>query len=245
MEKPKYFVIIIIILLICSSGLKATYKTDIYLAYINSDMNKWKHIIDVMDKHKVISAEYLSDLLNYQYGYIAWCIGTNKTDLAKEILNLAEDNLTLLERKTNNLSIINSYKSAFYGFRIGINVFQIPFIGLKSIECAKSAIKLDVNNPYGYIQYGNCEFYIPVIFGGSRTEALKYYKKAEELMERDSSQIKNNWNYLSLLTMIARTYSDLKCYYKAKYYYDKIESIEPNYVWVKKELYPELMKYLN
>jgi tetratricopeptide (TPR) repeat protein len=241
MERSKYF-ITIFLLFISFSNLKATYKSDIYNAFISNNMYKWKTIIDEMDRIQNKSNDLIMDLLNYQYGYIGWCIGNNRNKLAEEYIELGQKNIQILEKKNFKISMVNSYKSAFYGFRIGLNMFQAPFIGTKSIDCAKLAIKQDNKNPYGYIQYGNTEYYMPAMFGGSKNVALEYYEKAAKLMESNPVQAKDDWNYLTLLTTIARAYSELKYYNSAKLIYEKILRIEPRFLWVKNELYPDLLK---
>ena len=241
MERSKHF-IILISLVFCFTNLYAGYKADIYIAYINSDMKKWNKIIDEMYLQKDKSNAFKLELINYQYGYIAWCIGVEKDDAAEKYLALAEESLKTLERSSYMLSLVNSYKSAFYGYRIGLNKLKAPFIGRKSIECAKLAIKLDNKNPYGYIQYGNSQYYMPAILGGSKTVALEYFKKAEELMELEGDQIKEDWNYLSLLTMIAKAYNEIKNYEFANAYVQKILKVDPNFLWVKNELYPQFIK---
>jgi hypothetical protein len=241
MERSKYFVVLFVMLL-SFTNLKASYKSDIYNAYISNNMGKWKTTIDEMNQQQNKSYEFILELLNYQYGYIGWCIGNKKNKLAEEYLKLGQKNIQILEKSNYNISMVNSYKSAFYGFRIGLNKLQAPFIGPKSVECSKLAMKQDDKNPYGYIQFGNSEYYMPATFGGSKKVALEYYEKAEKIMELNPEQAKEDWNYLSLLTIIAQAYTELKYYKSAKAIYEKILRIEPNFLWVKNELYPELLK---
>ena len=61
-------------------------------------------------------------------------------------------------------------------------------------------------------------------------------------MERNPKETIEDWNYLSLLSMIAKTYTELKDFNQAKSYYEKILKIEPDFLWVKNELYPDLLK---
>ena len=241
MERQKYFIALVLLLFIFTS-INASYKSDIYKAYISNNMNVWKKTIDEMNQQKSKSHDFRIELLNYQYGYIAWCIGNKKNEIAQSYIELGETNIRILEKTGHNASLVNSYKSAFYGFRIGINLFKAPFIGPKSVECAKLAMKLDYNNPYGYIQYANSQFYMPSVFGGSKSVALDYYKKAENLMIKNQEIIKEDWNYLSLLSMIAKAYTELNDYENAKAYYEKILKIEPDFLWIKNELYPDLLK---
>lgn len=207
-------------------------------------MGLWKSVIDRMASIKNNTAT-LAELVNYQYGYIGWCIGNNRYNEAKHYLEEAENNLKILEKEERYLSTVNSYRAAFYGYRIGMNQLLAPVIGLKSIECAKQAIKYNNKDPFAYVQNGNIEFYRPSVFGGSKSEGLKYYLKALELMETDSTLLRENWNYLSLLTVIAQAYSYLGDYDNSVKYLKRILEIEPGFVWIKNELYPQIMKKMN
>jgi tetratricopeptide (TPR) repeat protein len=203
-------------------------------------MTKWKVIIDRMASEKNAEPQQVLELINYQYGYIGWCIGDKRDDEAKKYLGFAEKNLEMLKEYPSFYSIINAYRAAFYGYRIGLNKILAPFLGNKSLDCARTAIKQDEKNHLAWVQLGNSEFYMPAALGGSKAEALKYYTRAQEIMESDQSEIKENWNYLSLLTVIAQAYSYTGEYDKSKQYLDKILGIEPDFAWVKNELYKQL-----
>lgn len=240
MERSKY--IIAMLLLFCHFNVSASYKSQIYNTFISNNMRSWGKVIDEMQQLKNKSNEFKLELINYQYGYIGWLIGVKNDDLAEKYLDLAEDNLESLENAKYSLSMVNAYKSAFYGYRIGLNVLKAPLLGLKCLDCAKLSIKLDEKNPFGYIQYGNAQYYMPPIFGGSKIEALKYFKKAEALMEVNKEGIIEDWNYLSILTLIAQSCIATNKYDEAKKYFQKILKIEPNYMWVKNELYPQFLQ---
>jgi tetratricopeptide (TPR) repeat protein len=240
MERPSHK-LILFILLFFSLNIRASDRSDIYAAYVKNNMPLWKSTIDKMEAVKSNDNDFLLELVNYQYGYIAWCIGNNKNDEAKIYLEVAENNISILANVTKNLSMVNSYKAAFYGYKIGLNKFLAPFIGMKSTDCAKMAIDFDKDNPLGYIQYGNIQFYMPSVFGGSKKEAVAYYLKAQELMEKDSRYITENWNYLSLLIVIAQSYSYLNDFQSSIGYLEKILRIEPDFGYVKNELYPQLL----
>lgn len=244
MERSKYL-IAIILLVFCSLLCKASYKTIVYKAYISNNMDLWKRVIDEMSQTKTYHPTVRLELLNYLYGYSAWCLGNNKGKQAEVYIDEGERNIGILEKAGHNPSLVNAYKSAFYGFRIGLNKFRAPFWGPKSVDCAKLSIKQDPNNPYGYIQFGNSEYYKPAIMGGSKTVALEYFKKAEKLMESTPNLIKNDWNYLNLLVAIAKAYTEINEPAKAKAYYEKILKLEPDFLWVKNVLYPDLLKRYN
>ena len=210
MERKKRFTFMTLLLAFSLSTLSAQYKQDIYNAYITNNMEVWKATVDEMEAKEKKSDELLLELINYQYGYIGWSLGNNEKKQAKEYLKLAEDNLKRLEKTSLYPSYVDAYKSAFYGYTIGLNKLKAPFVGPKSINAAKKSMEENPNNPYGYIQYANAQFYMPPVFGGSKTEALEYYKQAKTIMEKDPVDMKNDWNYLSLLTNMAEAYTEIK-----------------------------------
>jgi tetratricopeptide (TPR) repeat protein len=232
----------LLLLILISVQLKASYRSEIYNAYISNEMELWKDVIDRMDALKGKTDEILLELVNYQYGYIAYCIGYNKKDEAGKYLELAQKNIKLLEKGNYDQSTINAYKSAFYGFRIGLNSIVAPVIGIKSIESARKAVELDPENYFGYVQLGNIEFYMPSVFGGSKKEALGYYLKAKELMEINPENTLKNWNYLSLLLVIGQSHYYLQDYASARKVYEMILELEPGFLYVRNELLPEVMK---
>ena len=244
MERKKYLLMLI---LFFSTTVYAgtSYKEIIYNAYIMNDMSKWEKTIDAMNSQPDKSNAFMMELVNYQYGYIAWCLGNDKNKLAEQYLRDGEKNLDILEERNYQLTMINAYRAAFYGYRIKLNIFKAPFYGPKSLKCARLSIDLDPKNPYGYIQLGNSQYYMPEVFGGSKTLALEYYQKAEMLFEKDTSGTTENWNYLNLLVTIAQAFDHLKDYDSARRYYQKILSVEPAFAWVKNELYPALLKKMN
>ena len=121
-----------------------------------------------------------------------------------------------------------------------MNKLLAPFIGNKSLDCARNAVSQDENNYLAWVQLGNAEFYKPKALGGSKAEAIIYFTRAQLIMESNPPELKENWNYLSLLTVIAQSYSYTGDYAKSKQYLDKILSIEPDFAWVKNELYKQL-----
>jgi len=216
----------------------ASEKNQIYAAYISGNMGIWKETIDKMEQKKSTSDGAILELVNYQYGYIGWAMGVERHNEARHYLELAEKHLERLGKRGYSPASVFAYRSALYGFRIGLNRFQAPILGPRSVSQAKSAVETDPENPLGYIQLGNAEYYMPAVFGGSKTKALGYFLKAKSLMEAQKGGIQNDWNYLSLLTLIAQVYIDLSEKEKAKKLYEEILKIEPEFLWVKNELFP-------
>lgn len=245
MERKKRFTIIIMLLAFSFSAISAQYKLGVYNAYINNQMDNWKSIIDKMELQQKKTDEFLLELINYQYGYIGWCLNNNEKKQAKKYLKLGENNIDKLDKTSLYPSYVKSYKSALLGYSIGLNKLKAPFVGPKSVDAAKQSMIENPANPYGFIQYANAQFYMPSIFGGSKTEALKYYKQAQTIMEKDKAYLKNDWNYLNLLTNMAEAYTEIKEYEKAEQYYKHILGVEPNFLWIKDELYPNFINKKN
>jgi len=241
MERSKYWITIVFWGLLALS-LKGSNRNDIYNAFINNRMPVWKSVIDQLNDQPDKPNELRLELLNYQYGYIGWCLGNNRKDEALIYLKLAEENVKSLEAKKYDLSLINGYKSALYGFRIALSKFSAPFNGPKSSDCAKKAVLIDPNQPFGYIQLGNVKFHSPSLMGGSKTEAIGYYLKAKAMMEKKDREIQGDWNYLSLLVTIASAYESIDDNKKAKLMYEEILKFEPGFTWVRNELYPHLIE---
>ncbi len=245
MERAKYSLISLLLLFFLCSALPAGYRTEIYSAYVNDRMDNWKTVIDRMQGISGKSDDLILELVNYQYGYIGYCIGNDKKSEARKYLDLAQKNIDLLETRKYNLSMVNAYNAAFCGFRIGMNVLTAPINGVRSMEYAKKALELDDENYLGYIQYGNIQFYMPKSFGGSKQEGIKYFLKAREILEKDSSNLKENWNYLSLLVVTGQSYYYINDYESARNIYENILKIEPEFTYVKDELYPQLLNKMN
>lgn len=242
MEGKKITLIFIFLISIFTSA--ASNKRAIYESFRDGDMVRWKKTIDLMEKQKDKSDKFLLELLDFQYGYIAYCLGNNDMDQAKKYYEKGKKIIKILDDKKYSPSMLNAYKAAFYGYAIGFHTYQAPIVGPKSIYCAREAMKLDSNNPFGFILFGHIRYYMPVIFGGSKKEAIEYYTKAAKMMEADTVKYKDDWNYLGILVTIAEAYIEIGDNEKVKYYYDKILSFEPELVWVKNELYPKFLKII-
>ena len=225
-------------------NLIGTNKSEVYDCYITNRMPVWKSVIDQLSSHSEKDSDSLLELINYQYGYIGWCLENNQKDEAIVYLKLAEENVKLLEGINFQRSLVSAYRSAFYGFHIAISKFSAPLIGPKSAECARKAVMLDPNQPFAYIQLGNVKFHSPAIMGGSKSEALSYYLKAKTLMEKKSGELHGDWNYLCLLITISKAYESVNNLLKAKLLYEEILRFEPRISWVRNDLYPKLLKRL-
>ncbi len=245
MEGKKYWLIVLLLIWCFSLPAQNSFKQKIYKAYISGNMASWKTVIDDMESTKASNPEFLPDLVNYEYGYIAWCIGNDKKDEARKYLELAEENLEKLKNDENFEAEYHAYNAAFYGFKIGLSLWRAPFYGPKSMNEAETALETDSSSFNANMELGNIWSNMPEMFGGSDEKALKYYLRALELLEAENeASLKSNWMYLNLLTLVGQTEQKLDNFQQAKLYYEKALAIEPDFVWVKNELLPTLKQEL-
>lgn len=242
MERQTYLFVTLFLLL--STFLFGQNNPIIYEAYKKSDMKQWKKTTDSLEYHFLKTSTGKLELINYHYGYIAWCIDQDKIKEAKYYIKKAEVLIQKLEENRFGLSMIYAYKAAFVGFKIGISPYKAPFIGAQSSSFVEKSLSLDSSNALSHALLGNIAYYKPVVFGGSKKEAINHYLNAERIMEADRAVTLNNWNYLNLLGTIIQFYVETKQYIKAQDYCEKTLSIEPEFDWVKNKLYPQVLKGL-
>ncbi len=241
MEKKKYLFVIVLCLII-NVMVGQNNQNIIYKAYIKGNMEIWKNVIESFNPS---SNHDIMDLINYQYGYIAFCIDLGKTTEAENYIKMTEKLLGQLEVNKYQLSNVYAYKAALVGFKIGLSPLKAPFIGKKSVAYANKALDEDNKNYFGYIQKGHIAFYTPEMFGGSKTDAINYYIKGLMLIEQNVHSLKDNWNYLNVIVTIILAYEELGQYKMAAQYCLKALTVEPDFDWVKNEIYPKILKQIN
>ncbi|MDC0584442.1 hypothetical protein OAO55_01795 [Bacteroidales bacterium] len=204
-------------------------------------MPEWKSIIDEMQNESNKNNDFILSLVDFQIGYAGWCVGTERYDEAEPYVDLILSNLEILRDAGYKPSYVEAYQGAIDGLRIGINSFLAIFLGPKVVSKAENAIELDSSNPNGYILLANSKYYVWVMLGGSKDEAIEYYRKAETIFE-DRKLRYQSWTYLSLLTIIAQAYVHMEKYDDADKYYRNIIEFEPEYKWIKDEVYPQFLE---
>lgn len=216
----------------------------IYKAYISNNMPGWKKTMDAMSKKNSNDSEFLLQLLDYHYGYIAYCLGVDLNDEASGYLKQAWKIVEKLESSDYKPASIQAYKSALYGFEIGLGPYLAPFYGPKSMSAAQKATEKDPGNPLGFIQLGNMQFYMPPAFGGSKQEAIAYFNKAMLMLENQGLTT-GNWQYLSLLATLGQAYCKVGLKQEAIMTYEKALQFEPEFLYVKNILLPACKKSTN
>lgn len=226
---------------ISAENSNSSFKQQVYQSYISGKMENWKKAIDNMEKQKQNEPSYILELINYQYGYTAWCLGNKKKDEAKHYLSLLEENLERLKNVSGETTEFHAYTAAAYGFKIGLSTWRAPFFGPKSMDHAEKAMAKNSLSFQANMEMGNIWNHMPVLFGGSDEKAMNYYTKALEIMEKKPEEtLRNKWMYLNLLTLVGQMQQEMGNAAQAKKYFEQALQIEPGFVWVKEELLPSL-----
>ncbi len=223
---------------------QTSYNEHIYNAFISGRMDLWEHNMNKMEEEYMRNGNIrqLYDLTYALYGYIAYCIVTGDEDKGRYYLNKANNNVNILLKHHSSKAEIYSLKGAMYGFEIGLNPLKALDYGIKSINILNKALALDKNNARVLMELGNMKYYTPKILGGGIKKAIYYHEKAVRMFESGEDELKGNWLYLLVLTNLGRWYSEDQNLSEARKVYSKLLDIEPDYIWVKNYLYPDLAK---
>lgn len=246
MERKKHRLLVLLIILSSVVSAQTDYQKKIYEAFILNEMDGWKSVIDEMEEKSSDNHDLLDELINYEYGYIGWCIGNNQKKQAKYYLDLMEGNLETFNKNTEESALYNAYTAAVYGFKIGLSTWHAPFLGPKSVKHAEIAFKKDSLNFQANAELGNIWHHMPAVFGGSDEKALSFYNNAIKIYESSEQELHHKkWLYLNLIATSGKIEFEQKNYTQALHLYKKALRIEPKFKWVLNELLPELKKDMN
>lgn len=245
MEGKKYRLMILLFSLSTIAFAQSSNEDKIYEAFISGEMSGWKATLDQMENKNSSTVSYLTELINYQYGYIGWCLGNENKKEAKKYLDLMEENLETLKKYEEATVIYNAYMAASFGFKIGLSSWRAAFLGPKSVNYAENALEIDDMNFQANVEMGNIWYHMPAMFGGSIEKALSYYNKAIEIYENSEDKLSyNKWLYLNTIATSGKLEFENKKYEQALQLYKKALNIEPRFKWVINELLPELKEEL-
>jgi len=209
-------------------------------------MQGWDPVIRSMNsRKKSLSDTQLGELVNYYYGYTGWLIGEDQKKKAVRYIEEAEAIIDPLQEKNPNAPEWYAYRAAFVAYRISINKMKAAFLAKESNKNINHAIELGPDCAQGWIERGNGQFYTPKLLGGSKEEAMNAYNKAIRIMEKDPESLQQNWLYLNVLMMLGQSYDKTGNTTMAKRTYDKILRLEPDFSYMRDELYPAFIKSLN
>jgi tetratricopeptide (TPR) repeat protein len=245
MNRTTGILLVLVSLLILGGSAKAypeedKYESKFYKAYITGDMKEWPEWIAQMEMsynhHR--TPKLLYDIVVAHYGYVAYLIGAEREKTAAEYIDEAEKYLEQLKDHQQYQTHYEAMKGAFIAFKIGLNRSRAIWLGPRSMEHINRAVELDSSNPVAWVEKGNAEYHMPRVFGGSYKKAAQYFEKAVNHFEQQGNNYRNNWMYMNALAWLAQSFDKADKNNKAKTVYQKILALEPDFKWVKEELYP-------
>lgn len=250
MERSKYFqngliTTLILVLFLPTIKAQTTNQRTIYEAYIQGDMKRWASVIQTIETNNTpVTVEQKLELINYYYGYTGYLLGRKRYDEAQTIIDKGDKLINQVLHTEPGNATAYAYKGSYIGFKIGLNKFKAMSLGPESSANISKALELDSQNIQAIIDKGNMLYHAPGFFGGNKNEALILFSKGAYLLEK-SKKADHNWFYLNVLTLTARAYENMGQNGQAKRSYENILQKEPNFKWVRDELYPKLLKKMN
>jgi tetratricopeptide (TPR) repeat protein len=236
--------LILFLLLILPIGAMAesAHQKEIYNAFISGNMNQWVAIVKEMEKDSNRhSLTQKLELVEYYYGLTGYYLDRKNEKQASIVVVKADALLNkLLQEAPKNPSVL-AFKGAFIGFRIFMEKYRVFKLGPESLRYIDKAYQLAPNDLQALTDKANALLHAPKIFGGDKPEAVRLLLKSVTLMET-TNRASSNWFYLNTLVIIAKAYVSMGQPEKAKLTYEKALRKEPNFLWVRKSLYPELLK---
>lgn len=234
---------------VISYSVQAQEKTPqqkIYYAYIENDMHLWSDGIQALQKEYDTTKDdvkALYELTKAQYGFIGYSLGKKKHEEAKKVLTQASANVDKLLAAKSDWSDAHALRAGLYGLEIALNHMQALTLVPKSTEHTTKSLELNQNNPNAWVEQGNLKYHLPSLFGGGAEVAIENYTKAIVLFEQ-GSELTENWQYVHTLARLGMAYEKNGQQGKALETYEKALKVEPDFQWVKDQLYPNLQSEL-
>jgi len=211
----------------------AYYQCAFFESYRAGNMTPWPALIEEMEREKSTDVIWQTEILKAMYGLVGYEFGLHDKEVARIYVNKADVYLdNLLEEYPNNAQL-HSLAGAFYGYKIALAFYKAPFLGPKSMYHVDKSIELDPTEPMGYIEKGNSLQYRPAIFGGDKLEALKFYRKALELIDAKPVSI-CDWQQMLLRAFILKNLYETNQTAEAEAFLAKMQKDYGSMSWIKK-----------
>jgi tetratricopeptide (TPR) repeat protein len=221
-----------------------SHNCNVYRGFLSGDMGVWtRGIAEQEAKYRMSrSSDDLFVLILSKYGYIGFIIGMKKSDEARDMLTSAEENVEVLVKDKAYTARATALRGALIAMRISLNPMKATYLGMRSLRQMEESLKIDSNDPTGWVEMGNARYHMPSVVGGSYKESARCFNQAIALFEKNPANLACNWHYLHALVWLAQSHDKLGEVAEAKRIYEKILQREPGFQWVKRELYPDLLK---
>lgn len=134
--------------------------------------------------------------------------------------------------------------SMVYGRQISISPLKGILLGPKSNRMRKRAEDLAPRNPRVVFSAALNDFHTPRMFGGNKKRALEGFERAASLFTEQvvAESAEPAWGHSETYAWMGIARIDRQEYVLARAAFEKALDIDPDQVWVKRELLPEAMR---
>lgn len=225
--------------------IKASKYNDLfYHLYVHGEMVEWIQVLNQakaeFDKNP--KPHILEDIVRAQYGLCAFYLGNSEDDKALQEIESALILMDKLDMYYPNQGWIYALRASFESFKLIISPFRFFFKGPAILSSIRKSNELAPDQVDVMFLKANQTFYMPSILGGDQQEGLEYFKILESKLLTHNIQKEKNWFFLLYLTSHAIACNAAGEYDEAVRIYKTILVVEPDYLWVKKELLPQSLK---
>jgi tetratricopeptide (TPR) repeat protein len=136
--------------------------------------------------------------------------------------------------------------STMYGLKLSTQLTLLFSLGPAIERHVQRAAELSPNNPRVLYVQASAYYIKPGIVGGNIKKAVEYWRRAAQIFEQERSDTKRrrslepSWGYVETLAGLGRALEEQGEMQEARAVFRQALSIEPEYVWVKEELLPNL-----
>lgn len=230
--------------LIAQSQLPQDLQVQFYKAYLSTNIKLWENGIKRLEGmyKEAPSNTLLLELVRANNGLIGSCFAKNDMDLAKTVVESADDLVDKLIKKEPKWAAPKAYKGGLLGYKISFSPMKGMWLGPKSSKLISKAIQLEADLARGWYQQGMSYLQTPETWGGDVKKAVECFAKAVDLMESQGNCLDNNWEYLDAMAWLGQAQTKAKQYDAAKQTYAKALDKEPLFGWVEYQLLPTVEK---
>lgn len=212
--------------------------------YADGTWLSWKPEMLAAERVKQTDVDSKLALINLYFCYTGHLIEVKDFEAVFIYIHKAEVLINeILAVQPSNVTAL-SYKGAFYGFRVATNRIKYLATALEGLSIIYKAYDMDKKNLIAVINKASALYFLPPVFGGNKLETIKLLHTACFIMEH-TKQTTDNWMYLYTLIFLGRSYEKVGNLTEAKQIFELVLQIEPEFKWVKNELYPAILTSLS
>ncbi|HSN88801.1 MAG TPA: tetratricopeptide repeat protein [Thermoanaerobaculia bacterium] len=166
--------------------------------------------------------------------------GTGKAERAR-LLEEAEAALRQTLQANPRDAEAYALLGAVYGAQISLTPLKALTLGPRVASAFAAAEKLAPKNPRVSLQKGISLLFVPRAFGGGPEASLRELRRAETLFAQEpAGKPWPNWGRPDVLAWLGRALAQKGDREAARAAYERALALEPDYVWVRRILIPEL-----